>query len=349
MASRISNRALRDKAFVFIQGDPAAQPYKMLVQNALITANRQICDLDTVPLAWLREHYNELFTRPYANISAITEASPCVVTAASSDSGVTGHGFEDDDIVMIDGVIGMDQLNRRLLRVDAINATTLGLYQLNDQVAIDSSGYDAYTSGGKIYHCGIKIPHATIEPDEDAADYNWTIKRVFAVTFDLKPSTPIPNEVVTSDARYLASIGKPDRWRYERYGYTQLDSGCEHYLIFNRPADCRYNIAVHIEKTYPDLATWTTGAYPPHPPEIHDCVWRRALANLATNAERQQRQAKSGERLNTSVEILYAQFWQQEALKDEKFIKDFSRNLIGAQPAQGRSVRFNNPGLVRGR
>jgi len=342
MSTAISNEALIDKCRRFITKDSKDIVIELLVKDALISANREITSVDTVPLAWMRERYNELFTRAYANISAITQASPCVVTAASSDSDVTGHGFEDDDIVFVDTVNGMDQLNRRIFRIDALDTTTLALYQLNDQIAINSTNYSAYTSNGKIYHCGIKIPSASIEPTGGVADYEWVIKRIFAVTFDsYPPATPTTEELVTTD------IGRPNKWRYERYGYAAIHSSPEHYLMFNKPADDRYNIDIHIEKSYPDLSSWTTTKYPSHPPEIHDCIWHRALANLATNAEKQRRETK--ERIAPHVEVLYAEFWKQKVLEDDKFIKDFSRNLLGAQPTQGLSVRFNNPGLVHGR
>lgn len=151
-------------------------------------------------------------------------------------------------------------------------------------------------------------------------------------------------EIPTIDARYVASIGRPDKWRYERYSYARTP---EHYLMFNRPADKRYNIDIHIEKSYPDLRTWTAAVYPPGPPEIHDCIWHRALANLATNAEKQRRQNER--QITPHIEVLYAELWKQKVIEDEKFIKDFSRDLLGAQPAQGLGVRFNNPGMVRGR
>lgn len=340
MASGISNKALVDKCCRFISNVIKDTTVRLLVRDALISANREIINIDTVPLAWLRERYNELFTRPYANISAITKADPCVVTAASSDSDVTGHGFEDDDIAFVDSIKGTDKLNRRFFRVDSINATTLGLYQLDDQNSIVSTDYDTYTSGGKIYHAGIKIPHSIIEPGS-GTDYKWIIKNIFAVTFNSYPATPMAEEVLAS--RYINSIGRPDKWRYKRYGYSSLHTSIEHYLMFNRPADKRYNIDIHIEKSYPDLATWTAAVYPPHPPEIHDCIWHRALANLTTNAEKQQRSTK--EQLGQAIEILYGQVWKQKVLEDEKFIKDFSRNLLGGQPAQGLSVQFNNPGL----
>lgn len=345
MPSAISNKDLLEKCRRFISKDPTDEEIWPLLKDALISANREVQNIDTVPLAWMRERYNSMFTRAPANISTITKADPCVVTAASFDSGVTGHGFENDDIVIIDNVNGMDQLNRRTFRVDAINETTLGLYQLDDQNSIVSTDYDAYTNGGKIYHAGIKIPHATIEPSS-GSDYKWVIKRIFAATFDLYPATPMAEEIL--DVQYINSVRRPDRWRYKRYGYAgMLAASIEHYLMFNNPADKRYNIDIHIEKDYPDLTTWTTAVYPPHPPEIHDCIWHRALANLTTNAEKQRRETK--EKLGQAIEILYGQVWKQKVLEDEKFIKDFSRNLLGGQPSQGLNVQFNNPGLVHGR
>ncbi|MBE9582154.1 MAG: hypothetical protein IMF18_11105 [Proteobacteria bacterium] len=349
MATRMSNLALRNKCGNFIKVDPVPEALNEMIQDALITANREIMDIDVVSLAWMRESYNELFTRAYANISAATKADPCVLTAASHDTGVTGHGFQNDDIVFVDSINGMDQLNRRILRINCPDTTTLELYQLNDQNAIVSTDYDAYASGGKIYHCGVKIPHTTIEPTAPVdADYRWTIKQIFAATFDLYPATPMAAEVSFADRRYWASVGRPSKWRYERYGYSQLDSSPEHFLMFSNPADKQYNIEIHIERTYPDLGTWDNSTYPPHPPEIHDCIWRRALANLGTNAEKQHGKRRGGERISHDIEVLYSQFWSRKALEDERFIKEFSRNLLGAQPSQGLSVRFNNPGLVHG-
>jgi len=349
MATRISNLVLRDKCGNFIKADLVSEALNELIQDALISANREIMAIDVVPLAWMRESYNELFTRAYANVSAATKANPCVLTAVSHDTGVTGHGFQNDDIVFVNGFKGMDQLNRRVFRLNCPDTTTLELYQLNDQNAIVSTDYDTYTGGGKIYHCGVKIPHSTIEPAAPVvADYLWTIKQIFAATFDMYPAVPMTEEVSIADRRYWASIGRPNKWRYERYGYSQIDSSPEHFLMFSNPADKRYNINIRVEKTYPDLDTWDDSTYPPHPPEIHDCIWRRALANLGTNVEKQRTGNKRSEEISHDIEVLHSQFWSRKAFEDERFIKEFSRNLLGALPAQGLSVRFNNPGLVYG-
>ena len=187
MATAISNQDLVDKCKRFKLADPVSEALDELIQDALITANREINEVDSIPLAWLRETYNALFTRTYAEISAVTQANPAVVTAESMDDDITdNHGFSADDIVYINGIDGMDELNYRFFRVSTPSDTTLGLYQLNNQITVNSSGYDAYSSGGYVYHAGLIIPHGTIEPSgSDPTD--WKIKKVFKVLFDSNP------------------------------------------------------------------------------------------------------------------------------------------------------------------
>lgn len=67
-------------------------------------------------------------------ITAITAASPAVVTSAA-------HNFAIGDNVYIDGVLGMTQINAGFY---TITATTVNTYTL----ALDASGFTAYSSGG---------------------------------------------------------------------------------------------------------------------------------------------------------------------------------------------------------
>lgn len=78
-------------------------------------------------------------------ITAITQANPCVVTAANA--------FADGDIVLIRGVFGMTQLNNGYFIVANRTSTHFSLKDLfgND---INSTSYGSYVSGGtadKIY------------------------------------------------------------------------------------------------------------------------------------------------------------------------------------------------------
>lgn len=69
------------------------------------------------------------------NITAATQANPCVITSNS-------HGFSNGDIVYIDGVVGMTQLNKKNYTVRGVTANT---FQLE---SVDSTSYTTYTSGG---------------------------------------------------------------------------------------------------------------------------------------------------------------------------------------------------------
>jgi hypothetical protein len=76
------------------------------------------------------------------NISAATQANPCQITAA-------GNSFSKGDVVIISQVGGMTDLNAKGFQVAAINHST-GAITLSDLSGspINSTPYDAYTSGG---------------------------------------------------------------------------------------------------------------------------------------------------------------------------------------------------------
>lgn len=341
MPSAISNKDLLEKCRRFILADMSSESADELIKDSLITANRELCDVDTLPLAWNRESYDEMFTRTYAEISAITKADPAVITADSmSDDLTSDHGFQNDDIVYIAGIAGDDiedyYMNRRFFRATRATATTLTLQWLNDYDDISSSAYGDYDSGGYIYHAGMLIPSTTIEPSAGNAQDLWKIKRVYNVLFDGYPADPISEEAALADHRWLIPGSRPSRWQYQRMSYTSFGfSTASHFLRFYPPTAQRYNVRIFFEKEYPDLAIWTTAVYPPHPPEVHDYIWHRALANLATNSERARRESKwkqdEAGRFNPSIEVLYAQMWKQKASADEIALVNFSRRMGGNQ------------------
>lgn len=92
-----------------------------------------------------------IITNTPVNISNVTQANPAVVTA-------NAHGFSNGDRVTINGVLGMTQLDNREFVVAGATANTFELS------GVDSSGYDAYTSGGtaaEIYE--IVSPYGTAD------------------------------------------------------------------------------------------------------------------------------------------------------------------------------------------
>ena len=78
-----------------------------------------------------------ILTEATKSITAITQANPAVATSAS-------HGFSNGDRVFISSVSGMTQVNNIEFTVANVTANTFELS------GIDSTGYDAYTSGGDV-------------------------------------------------------------------------------------------------------------------------------------------------------------------------------------------------------
>jgi len=74
------------------------------------------------------------------NITAITKASPCVVTIA-------GHAFTTGKEVYISGITGMTQLNGKNFILTSLSADTFSLSDLAGN-PIDSTNYTTYTADG---------------------------------------------------------------------------------------------------------------------------------------------------------------------------------------------------------
>lgn len=339
MSTAISNKALLERCREFVVADPTRQGLDAAIKNALISASREIFTLGGFqPLAWARQEYDELFTRAVAEISAITKANPGVITADSLDPDLSSdHGFQTGDIAFIRGIDGMDRLNDRYFLATRASATTLTLTQLDGQNAINTTDYDTYNGGGAVYHAGIKIPASTLEPS--TGNYQWKIKRIWKALFDSQPADPIAEEAVKSDTSLNMPGGRPQRWMYWRHSYDD-PSSYDHYIRFWPFSNNRYNIQINIEKSFPDLSNWTSATvYPPHPPEVHDFIWHRALANLVSNTEKQRRESPDGRSIMGKVEILYAQKWIAQVAQDELVIRNLSKQMLGEMPtARGWSA-----------
>ena len=84
------------------------------------------------------------YTGNVISISAITKASPAVVTTVGSE-----HGMVNGDRVIVHDVLGMTEINDRELFVTRIGATSVSLFtDAGRTTALDSSGFGTYTSSG---------------------------------------------------------------------------------------------------------------------------------------------------------------------------------------------------------
>lgn len=73
-------------------------------------------------------------------ITGATQANPCVITCV-------GHGYSTGEEVNIYGVAGMRALNGRQFKITVLTANTFSI-STPAGVAVNSTGYEAYTSGG---------------------------------------------------------------------------------------------------------------------------------------------------------------------------------------------------------
>lgn len=72
-------------------------------------------------------------------ITAITKAAPGVVSSS-------GHGYSNGDYVLL-SILGMWQLNNRVMRVANVASDTFQLEDINGGAGIDTSAYDTFSSG----------------------------------------------------------------------------------------------------------------------------------------------------------------------------------------------------------
>ena len=76
-------------------------------------------------------------------ITGITQAAPGVVTS-------NGHGFLNDELVFITGVLGMVQVNTRHFKVAGVTTNTFTLVDPVNGSPINTTSFGAYTSGGVV-------------------------------------------------------------------------------------------------------------------------------------------------------------------------------------------------------
>lgn len=84
-----------------------------------------------------------LLTEATTAITGITQANPGVVTAV-------GHGLTNADRIFISGVSGMTQVNNLEWQVNVLTADTFELRGALFFSGVDTTGFDAYVSGGTV-------------------------------------------------------------------------------------------------------------------------------------------------------------------------------------------------------
>jgi hypothetical protein len=128
-----------------------------------------------------------IVTHPETSVSAITAASPPVVTA-------TAHGLTTGDYTLLSGIVGMTELNNRVVRVTVINANSFSIDN------VDASSFYAYVSGGTSSEV-VKLT-TTYTADECA---ELTTAQVYDTLYIAHRNHPLRKITRTSDTSWTLS------------------------------------------------------------------------------------------------------------------------------------------------
>lgn len=137
------------------------------------------------------------------NITAITQASPAVVTIAT-------HGYSLGDKVYIDSIVGMTELNGRFFTVGTVPTTST--FQLSNE---DSSDYTAYSSGGTAQKAltPLKPPHSYTRRYTLPADclrvLNLSELGADTARWEVVGSELFTDEGITVPIRYVKNLNDP--------------------------------------------------------------------------------------------------------------------------------------------
>lgn len=332
MGSRISTQELYDRVRRNVVSSDPSDAIAVLIKSAIISADRELHEADPLyPMAWDVALYDEVRTKYPADISAVTQASPGVITAESRDPDVSsGHGFATGDIVAITNVSGMDELNFRFFQVVYISATTFSLKSLDGLRDISTASYDEYSSGGIIYHHGVILDESAVITGNDG---QWSVKRVLpGVMFDEYPALTINEDEVLRRFSFGAG-GMPTHWRQWR-NIVNPTTPTQSLALFWYPGPGQdFSVSFRYQREVPDISTWSDTAYPFHPEYVHDFIWRGALAKLIGQVERAKR--KTGEFDAVQMEVQFASYWLSQWEQDKMQAIKFSRELGGFKGGTG--------------
>jgi len=147
-------------------------------------------------------------------ITGISKASAAVVTAT--------HDFSAGDYVIIDSVVGMTEINKRVVRVLSVSTTVSFVCE-----ALDSSAFSTYASGGtatkvtSFYSLdnvtGISFPEPQPNKEDVTTVHDNAKKEVFGLDDAATISMPIladPTGTTMAAVRAAAIAKTPKAWKF---------------------------------------------------------------------------------------------------------------------------------------
>ena len=223
-----------------------------------------VCD-DLFPLFWLIDYEDTLASVAPATITGITKADPGVLTTDAVHKLVAG------DIVSFYNIVGMIELNNRMLRVKSAPSTsTIDVIDLDSADAINTTNYTTYVSGGVIHHRGLTLATTGKNVQRIIEDPKWVGEGVLK---------PINIKDIEKGEWLSDSTARPVKYQH-RKSYSAL--GVEtNQLLWFYGADAAYDLRYWFEKRAARLSGTTD--VPLLPPQFHDSIIAGALTRLAEN------------------------------------------------------------------
>lgn len=200
------------------------------------------------------------------NITAVSLANPCVVTAIA-------HGLATGDLFYIDGIAGTIQLNRRFFRAVVLTADTVELEE-ESGANVDSTGYTAWSSGGtvrKVYTItapwdGADLRQIRVAQSADVMffthpDYPvYQLTRTVGPVWELLPVAFVP---AISAPIGQAGVGDPAGSETVRYTITAVDKDTLEESFSGRYPEISVSSISETALGAPTNITGITAAIPP--------------------------------------------------------------------------------------
>ena len=212
------------------------------------------------PMYFLRRFDDSIKTKNSDAIVSITKASPAVMTTAN-DTYATG------DIISPFDVVGMTDIEHRILKLTRTGAKTYNLYTL-DGTIINSTNYAAAATGGTIYHRGSLLSAAV----KSILSVNW---HGFNIPLEPISSADLEDNV----SLYEDNLSRPLNFHHYKT-FTSAGAEIDIILWFELP-DTNYQMRLWYELSPGALSNDTD--YPILPPQFHPAIEAGAIARLGEN------------------------------------------------------------------
>lgn len=250
---------------------------------------------DLFPIFWLRDLVDTFSLKAPSVISAITKADPGVVTTSAA------HGLVAGDLVTLYNIVGMTELNNRIVRCGTVASTTFQLLDL-DGSNIDTSSYTTYSSAGDVTHRGITLPSASKVQDI----LSFTLH---GYAGGLKKITE--KELEEDTSYWSDSVTKPERYLLRK---TFTTAGAEQNLLLWFPGcDAAYDPRIWFEKSVSPLSA--DADVPIMPPQFHHAIVSGGVTRL----------------IESNVQVENAVIWPSIYKMQKSQLIDFNRKFYKAQ------------------